>query len=672
MHTIGMTMKPLQVNTKFVKHLQPEWSKFVTDVKLAKDMHTTNFDHLYAHLRQHEAHENEVRLARQRYPDQIALVANSPTYLNPTQYYPQLSSATQQYYSPPAPRSPAIQQSSSIELDSGLVIPFFNPSDDLISNLNKLMAFVTATFGPHFPQTNNQLRTSSNPRNQATIQDGRVNCTKPKRPNNSSWFKEKILLTEALESGAYLDPEQLAFLADNGDTIIPAQASQEIPTPTSFQTDDLDAFMMYPQLRQFSWPIYLPMTQIYSNIVSYEQYLQETENPVVQSTSSPIQQDELLMSVIEEMSSQVAKCDKIHTLKLQLNATAESHKTLSKTVECLKKESKQKEDKYLDEVIDLQKKNKALDNVVYKMGQSTQTMHMLTKPQAFYDETHKIALGYQNPFYLSQARWKVPALYDGNTIVKTHVALSVTDSEETLELAEENKKYFEIEKKELSLDNNRLLEHIICQDVMNTVMHANVHSNNVLHANTNSLEHDNSTLELLKHENDRLIELLISQDLVHTANDKVVYNELSKRYFRLENRRISLEIKLQQSKERLEKLGVSNSTQASGSKPGSNTKKDRITQTSSSNKTKNKVEDQPMIAKSSLNNVNHVSKTVCNPNLKHSVLNANSKLICATYHECMFDAIHFICVCDYLHDVNARVKSQSMKSGNTKSKKKKM
>ncbi|GKF84209.1 hypothetical protein Tco_0249107, partial [Tanacetum coccineum] len=44
-----------------------------------------------------------------------------------------------------------------------------------------------------------------------------------------------------------------------------------------------------------------------SNIISYEQYLQETKNPVGQSTSSHVQQDELLMSVIEEMSSQVAK-----------------------------------------------------------------------------------------------------------------------------------------------------------------------------------------------------------------------------------------------------------------------------------------------------------------------------------------------------------------------------
>ncbi|GKC84825.1 hypothetical protein Tco_1140542, partial [Tanacetum coccineum] len=44
MYTIGMTMKPIQVNTKFISHLQPEWSKFVTVVKLANDLHNTNFD----------------------------------------------------------------------------------------------------------------------------------------------------------------------------------------------------------------------------------------------------------------------------------------------------------------------------------------------------------------------------------------------------------------------------------------------------------------------------------------------------------------------------------------------------------------------------------------------------------------------------------------------------
>ncbi|GKF50759.1 hypothetical protein Tco_0147226 [Tanacetum coccineum] len=59
-------------------------------------------------------------------------------------------------------------------VDSGLDIPIFSPGDDLIACLNKAMAFLTAIASSRFPSTNNQLRTSSNPRNQATIQDGRV------------------------------------------------------------------------------------------------------------------------------------------------------------------------------------------------------------------------------------------------------------------------------------------------------------------------------------------------------------------------------------------------------------------------------------------------------------------------------------------------------------------
>ncbi|GJV78448.1 hypothetical protein Tco_1510032 [Tanacetum coccineum] len=76
MNIIQMTMQPVQVNTKFLNSLPPEWGKFVTDVKLARDLHTSNYDQLYAYLEQHEAHANEARLTRERFPDPIALVAN--------------------------------------------------------------------------------------------------------------------------------------------------------------------------------------------------------------------------------------------------------------------------------------------------------------------------------------------------------------------------------------------------------------------------------------------------------------------------------------------------------------------------------------------------------------------------------------------------------------------
>ncbi|GKC29960.1 hypothetical protein Tco_1037254, partial [Tanacetum coccineum] len=69
MNIDNMKMEQFQVNTKFLNSLPPEWSKFVTNVKLVKDFHTTNFDQLHAYLKQHELYANEVRLLRERdYP----------------------------------------------------------------------------------------------------------------------------------------------------------------------------------------------------------------------------------------------------------------------------------------------------------------------------------------------------------------------------------------------------------------------------------------------------------------------------------------------------------------------------------------------------------------------------------------------------------------------------
>ncbi|GJX10299.1 hypothetical protein Tco_0200158, partial [Tanacetum coccineum] len=59
--------------------------KFVTSVKLVKDLHTTNFDQLHAYLQQHELHTKEVCIMRERNRDPLALVANhqqTPSHFN--------------------------------------------------------------------------------------------------------------------------------------------------------------------------------------------------------------------------------------------------------------------------------------------------------------------------------------------------------------------------------------------------------------------------------------------------------------------------------------------------------------------------------------------------------------------------------------------------------------
>ncbi|GKA53895.1 hypothetical protein Tco_0747210 [Tanacetum coccineum] len=74
------------------------------------------------------------------------------------------------------------------------------------------------------------------------------------------------------------------------------------------------------------------------------------------------------------------------------------------------------------------------NDTVSNSNQSAQTVHMLTKPQFFYDHTTKQALGFQNPFYLKKAQQLEPKLYDGN-VIKNTSAIVILDSEETLMLA---------------------------------------------------------------------------------------------------------------------------------------------------------------------------------------------------------------------------------------------
>ncbi|GKC08908.1 hypothetical protein Tco_1000518 [Tanacetum coccineum] len=80
MNVINMSMRVVQVNTKFLNSLPPEWSKFVTDVKLARDLHSTNYDQLYSYLEKHEVHANETRLMRERYQDPLAFTEDLDAY----------------------------------------------------------------------------------------------------------------------------------------------------------------------------------------------------------------------------------------------------------------------------------------------------------------------------------------------------------------------------------------------------------------------------------------------------------------------------------------------------------------------------------------------------------------------------------------------------------------
>nr|GEU66882.1 hypothetical protein [Tanacetum cinerariifolium] len=136
--------------------------------------------------------------------------------------------------------------------------------DDPIAYLNKAMDFLSAVAALRFPSNNNQLINSSDPRNQSTIQDGRVtvqqvqgrkgqsytstgnkgNATSSR--GNNAGGKARVVKCYNFQGEGHiasqiLDEEQLAFLVDPG--IPDGQAAQTtIPNTVAFQTEDLDAY----------------------------------------------------------------------------------------------------------------------------------------------------------------------------------------------------------------------------------------------------------------------------------------------------------------------------------------------------------------------------------------------------------------------------------------------
>ncbi|GJX98196.1 hypothetical protein Tco_0355215 [Tanacetum coccineum] len=82
------------------------------------------------------------------------------------------------------------------------------------------------------------------------------------------------------------------------------------------------------------------------------------------------------------------------------------------------------------------------------------------KTDSFYRTEQKMALGYQNPFYLKQAQQKQQSLYNGKVLLEKHDPPTVYDSEETLELAQESRLKMKQLNKEIKPANYTKINHL--------------------------------------------------------------------------------------------------------------------------------------------------------------------------------------------------------------------
>ncbi|GJV52869.1 retrovirus-related pol polyprotein from transposon TNT 1-94 [Tanacetum coccineum] len=474
-----------------------------------RGLKTSNYDQLYAYLKQHEAHANENKMMLERYNqhaiDPLAFVSN----VSPLQ-----NQATVQ-------NSRVVVQNVQGRLNRGrgnnargAVAAGNEGSQNRVGNANPGQAKPIKCY------------------NYNGIGHIARQCTHPKRLQNSEYFKDKMLLMQAQENGVVLDEEKLLFItadqcdafdsdvdeAPTAQTMFMANLSSADPiydeAGPSYDSDILsevqdhdnyiDSVGEYHEVHEMQNDVqqnYVVDSDAEytsdSNIIPYEQYVKDNAVQVVQSNVSSVPNDALMM-IINDMHEQAAQCvsaneqnkvvnesltaelarykeqveiyekrarfeltereqkideqiriiitdcnikeeslkKELHSLKMQLYSTIDHNKLMKDEVAYLKKDFKQKENKYLEDFLDMKALKEKVEDKLFKQDHSLQTVHMLCKPKPYYDEKKKVVIGYKNPLYLTSAMQVQSALYNGHEIVKTnHAPVVVHDSEDTLEIA---------------------------------------------------------------------------------------------------------------------------------------------------------------------------------------------------------------------------------------------
>ncbi|GJW39595.1 retrovirus-related pol polyprotein from transposon TNT 1-94 [Tanacetum coccineum] len=313
--------------------------------------------------------------------------------------------------------------------------------------------------------TNNRLRTSSNTRNQAVIQDGQVDIQTKNacyggngnknagRQNRNQTFNAGTGNNESTDGNAetVISYDAKAVSEVNASSKVHEQVSH-VKHKTIIQTSDDDqidsniifndpyvkhnggtsdydsnAHDEYHEIQMLAYNVQKEVEnkkRLNNELKEQKMLLQkelETCKDQVKTFESKIIQCSKYKDTCEELERELKadkdtierilkEKDKIQNdfFKVENEKLIIQHET-----QLAKKDFKEREDRYLDDIVDLEEKLSSHDRIVYKIGQSIQKIHMLgKKPNKVYD-----------PFLKAGAKLKIGS----------------PDSEETLDDAEESR-----------------------------------------------------------------------------------------------------------------------------------------------------------------------------------------------------------------------------------------
>ncbi|GKD66679.1 hypothetical protein Tco_1308787 [Tanacetum coccineum] len=404
----------VSINTKFLNCLQPEWSKYVTMVRHNQTGETVSYDMLYDSLVQFEPHvlASKAKKAAKNY-DPLALIAHSNASLS--QSHAHSSYSPQPYY--------VIHPSSVVDFEDEYQgeLQGYSQEDKLTTAMLLLARSITQKFST---PTNYRLRTSTNTRSQAMIQDGRVDMMILRMQGDKTgikclmqememmtairlfsvfhelsqlWEREQMLLAMKDEAGSNLNNEENGYMLD---TLYGEETMEELTA--------------------------LAVSEVNASSKVHEQMHHEKRKTIIQ-TSDDDQFDSNIISDDPYVENNGGTSDHYS------NDHDEYNKIQMLAYDLAKKAFKERENRYLEDISNLEEKLSSHDRIVYKMGQSIQTIHMLGKiPNKVYDPFLKAGLGYKNLERLKKAIAAQPKMYDGEKLYSTKLVIDSPDSKKTL------------------------------------------------------------------------------------------------------------------------------------------------------------------------------------------------------------------------------------------------
>ncbi|GKD89116.1 hypothetical protein Tco_1364623, partial [Tanacetum coccineum] len=410
--------------------------RFVTAIKLNRGLKTSNYDQMYAYLKQHEAHANENKMMLERYTQH----GIDPLAFNRVQGNNARGAVT-------AGNEGVQNRVGNANLGQAKPIKCCNcngiaQENGVVLDEEKLLFIASG-----------QDSTFDDDVDEPPVQDLALNVDHvfqadqcdafysdvDEAPTAQTMFMANLSLVDPIYDEA--DSSNLGYnIHDNYiDSIV-----QVVQSNVSYVPNDALMMIMNDMHEQVAQCIFankqnkVVNESLTAKLTRYKEQVKIYEKRArFELTKREQTIDEQLRIIITNRNNKEESLKKeLYSIKMQLNSTIDHNKLMIDEVATLKKNFKQKENKYLEDFLDMEALKETIEDKLFKQDQSLQTVHMLCKPKPFYDKKKKVAIGYKNPLYLTSAMQVQSALHNGHEIVKTNHALAVVhDSEDTLELA---------------------------------------------------------------------------------------------------------------------------------------------------------------------------------------------------------------------------------------------